>query len=121
MSESSALICRDSIYCDHDPVEEEEVIDRTIVPMLPEIIEETQEPAVEPENEPAPEPETEEEEVCVPADPVITYVLNINSMKFHYPDCSSVDDMKEKNKRYSYDDRDTVIAQGFVPCKRCNP
>ena len=29
-----------------------------------------------------------------------TYVLNTNTMKFHYPSCSSVDRMKEKTKRY---------------------
>ena len=29
-----------------------------------------------------------------------TYVLNTNTMKFHYPSCSSVDQMKEKNKYY---------------------
>lgn len=29
-----------------------------------------------------------------------TYVLNTNTMKFHYPSCSSVDQMKEKTKRY---------------------
>lgn len=29
--------------------------------------------------------------------------------------------MKEKNKLVSNDSRDTIIAQGYVPCKRCKP
>lgn len=50
-----------------------------------------------------------------------TYVLNTNTMKFHYPTCSSVDDMKEKNKQIYTGSRDEVINMGYVPCKRCNP
>ena len=53
--------------------------------------------------------------------PPITYVLNTNTKKFHYPDCASVDDMKEKNRLDVSWDRDEVIEQGYVPCKRCNP
>ena len=49
------------------------------------------------------------------------YVLNTNTKKFHIPSCSSVGDMKEKNKEYFTGDRQTVINRGFVPCKRCNP
>ena len=51
----------------------------------------------------------------------ISYILNRNSFKFHLPSCESVSDMAEKNKIYSDADRDTVIAQGYVPCKGCNP
>lgn len=50
----------------------------------------------------------------------VTYVLNTNTKKIHYPSCSSVDQMKEKNKAYT-DDYAGVIAQGYVPCKNCNP
>ena len=49
------------------------------------------------------------------------YILNKNTKKFHYPKCSSVSDMKEKNKVYFTGTRDEAIAQGYVPCKRCNP
>ena len=55
------------------------------------------------------------------AAPVVTYVLNTNTKKFHYPDCASVDEIKEKNRQDVSWDRDEVIAQGYVPCKRCNP
>ena len=50
-----------------------------------------------------------------------SYILNKNTKKFHYPKCSSVSDMKEKNKIYFSGTREEAIAQGYVPCKRCNP
>lgn len=49
------------------------------------------------------------------------YVININSGKFHLPDCPSVGDMKEKNKQYYSGSRDDLIANGYVPCKQCSP
>lgn len=55
------------------------------------------------------------------AAPVVTYVLNTNTKKFHYPDCASVDEIKEKNRQDVSWDRSDVIAAGYVPCKRCNP
>lgn len=49
------------------------------------------------------------------------YILNVNTKKFHDPGCSSVEDMKETNKQPFSGDREDVIKQGYVPCKRCNP
>ena len=49
------------------------------------------------------------------------YVLNTNTKKFHLPDCSSVKTMKDKNKQIFNGSREEVIAQGYKPCKRCNP
>ena len=51
----------------------------------------------------------------------ITYVLNINTMRFHKPTCPSVEDMKEKNREYSYSTREELIEQGYKPCGSCNP
>lgn len=51
----------------------------------------------------------------------ITYIVNINTGKFHRPDCPSVDQMSEKNKRKYVGDRDDLIADGYEPCKRCEP
>lgn len=50
-----------------------------------------------------------------------SYIANKNTKKFHYPSCSSVSDMKEKNKLYFDGSREELIGQGYVPCKRCNP
>lgn len=51
----------------------------------------------------------------------ITYICNTNTGKFHYPNCSSVNQMSEKNKLAVTITRDELISQGYVPCKRCNP
>ena len=48
------------------------------------------------------------------------YVGNKNSKKFHYSWCSSVSDIKEKNK-ITFSSREEAIEAKFVPCKRCNP
>lgn len=48
------------------------------------------------------------------------YIGNINSMKFHYSDCSSVSSMKDRNKRF-FKDRKDAVSQGFVPCSICKP
>lgn len=50
-----------------------------------------------------------------------TYILNTNGHKFHLPSCSSVQDMKPKNKKTFYGSRNEAIAQGYEPCGRCNP
>lgn len=76
---------------------------------------------------PAPQPETDttvqtSPELSAPQESrQTTYVLNTNTKKFHYPTCSSVDDMKEKNKQIYTGSREEVINMGYVPCKRCNP
>lgn len=54
-------------------------------------------------------------------DNTITYVLNKNTMKFHKPSCSSVGDIKAKNREDVTLSREEVIAAGYVPCKRCKP
>lgn len=50
-----------------------------------------------------------------------TYVINTNTKRFHLPTCSSVDDMKEKNKKEVTCSREDLITDGYVPCQRCNP
>lgn len=52
---------------------------------------------------------------------VQTYVLNTNTKKFHYPTCSSVSRMSEKNKQTVSESRDDIISQGYSPCGNCNP
>ena len=49
------------------------------------------------------------------------YILNTNTKKFHYPTCSSVNDMKEKNKQEFFGTRDEAISNGYSPCGRCKP
>ena len=49
------------------------------------------------------------------------YVLNTNTKKFHYPSCSSVKKMSDKNKEFYTGTRDEVIAMGYDPCGNCHP
>lgn len=49
------------------------------------------------------------------------YTLNTNSLKFHLPTCSSVEDIKPENKQDFTGDREELIKQGYSPCGRCNP
>ncbi len=49
------------------------------------------------------------------------YILNINSKKFHDPDCRFVDTMKEENKEEYYGTREDLIDDGYEPCKTCDP
>lgn len=48
----------------------------------------------------------------------LTYVLNVKTKKFHKPSCGS---LPTTNRQDSSESRDSIIAQGYVPCKRCNP
>jgi DNA-entry nuclease len=50
-----------------------------------------------------------------------TYVLNTNTMKFHYEDCSKVSDIKVQNKKTVIATRDEVIADNYTPCGVCKP
>ena len=49
------------------------------------------------------------------------YVLNTNSMRFHLPSCSSVDQMSEQNRQDFHGTRESLIEQGYEPCGNCNP
>ena len=66
-----------------------------------------------PAEEPEPEP--------IPTAMTVTYVLNKNTGKFHYPDCKSVSDMKAKNRMDVDWSREEVIAKGYQPCGNCHP
>lgn len=50
-----------------------------------------------------------------------TYVLNTNSKKFHYPDCVSAKKISAENYAEYTGTREDLIAQGYDPCKNCNP
>lgn len=51
----------------------------------------------------------------------VGYVLNLNSMKFHYPYCTAVSEMKEKNKLETRMPREMLLIYGCEPCKICEP
>lgn len=49
----------------------------------------------------------------------IMYVLNVNSDKFHLPDCPSVSRMSDRNKREVTSTLDQMLAEGYSPCANC--
>lgn len=50
-----------------------------------------------------------------------TYVVNINTDKFHRIDCKHVEDIKMKN-RWDYEgSREDLIKFKYTPCKTCDP
>ena len=87
----------------------------------------SQEDPTEAEEEPEPaaeQPDEDESEADIseqnePKEP--TYILNTNTRKFHYPNCSSVSDMKEHNKAEFFGTREEAVAAGYSPCGRCHP
>lgn len=49
------------------------------------------------------------------------YVLNKNTMRFHYPWCASVSQIKDENRWDYTASRSRIISLGYEPCERCNP
>jgi competence protein ComEC len=54
-------------------------------------------------------------------DTTTTYILNTSTKKFHRPDCGSVKKMKEESRATSSESRESLISQGYEPCKNCRP
>lgn len=50
-----------------------------------------------------------------------TYIMNMNTKKFHLPSCSSVEDIKSENRAEFHGTREELLEAGYEPCKRCNP
>lgn len=73
-------------------------------------------PVEEPEEEP--KEEIKEEEI---KEIEHDYVVNKNTKVFHYYGCSSISNMKEKNKKEISATREEMIKRGYKPCGRCNP
>ena len=51
----------------------------------------------------------------------VDYVLNINTKKFHRPDCASVQKMQQSNREDYTGSRAALIEQGYTPCGSCKP
>ena len=53
--------------------------------------------------------------------PETTYVLNNNTQKIHYSDCSSVKTIKPENYAETTKTVDELKAAGYKPCGKCKP
>ena len=51
----------------------------------------------------------------------VTYILNTNSKKIHRPDCDSVSQMSQRNKKETNQSKEELIKDGYTPCQSCNP
>lgn len=49
------------------------------------------------------------------------YILNTNTMRFHYPSCASVAEMSGRNREKVKANRQDLIRQGYEPCGECEP
>jgi DNA-entry nuclease len=49
------------------------------------------------------------------------FVLNVNSKKFHLPECDKTAQIKAENKQTYEGTREDLLFQGFVPAGCCNP
>lgn len=67
------------------------------------------------------EPQVAPQPPAPPAGGEVRYILNTNTKKFHYLSCSSVKQIKPEHYLEFSGSRDEAMAQGYVPCKRCNP
>ncbi len=61
------------------------------------------------------------EDIVMPSAQETRYILNLSSKKFHEVTCSGARDIKPDNKKETSLQRDTLVAQGFIPCKSCDP
>ncbi len=78
----------------------------------------TSESAAAPQRETAPAVEEQPQESAPAVTSELTYVLNVKTKKFHRPSCSF---LPTANRQDSTESRDSIISQGYAPCKKCNP
>lgn len=50
-----------------------------------------------------------------------TYVVNTSSKKFHAEQCSGASKISKENKKIYKGPRESLIKNGYQPCKQCNP
>lgn len=48
-----------------------------------------------------------------------TYIINLNSKKFHKKSCKYAKDIKKENKKTYNGTRENLIKNGYEPCKNC--
>lgn len=71
-----------------------------------------------PKEENAPAMEEAPQKAPAPATAELTYVLNSKTKKFHKTSCGF---LPTTNRVDSSESRESIIAQGYEPCKKCHP
>lgn len=72
----------------------------------------------QPKQKSAPAVDEKPQENAPAATNELTYILNVKTKKFHKPSCNS---LPTTNRQDSSESRESIIAQGYQPCKKCNP
>lgn len=83
-----------------------------------------QQPTQKPTDPPSTQKPTEPDQPDEPDTPEQSgthYILNTNSMKFHYADCASAKRISPKNRKDYYGTREELIEMGYSPCGNCDP
>lgn len=65
--------------------------------------------------------ESMEEAINTSSTENVKYILNVNSMKIHYPGCESVAKMSKHNREETNASKEDLIALGYSPCGVCRP
>ena len=55
------------------------------------------------------------------AEPLLTYIVNSNTMKFHKEDCRHASSISDANRDVYVQRRSYLIRMGFDPCGTCKP
>ena len=63
-------------------------------------------------------PKTTAAETTTTEKPLTVYLLNPDSMKIHYENCSTIEHPENFEKTIDYE---KAISDGYTPCGRCNP
>lgn len=50
-----------------------------------------------------------------------TYIVNLNTKKFHTEDCPAVQKINDDNKKTYKGYRENLINNGYEPCGQCKP
>lgn len=50
-----------------------------------------------------------------------TFIVNVNTKKFHRQGCQFAEDIADENKKAYIGYRESLINNGFIPCKACKP
>lgn len=56
---------------------------------------------------------------AVRTEKTMTFVVNVNTKKFHLPNCNSVSEMKKSNRKEMRATKREMIKQGYAPCQNC--
>ena len=51
--------------------------------------------------------------------PTEDFIINKNTLKFHYPSCQYVGMMLEENKLFVTSTYNTLVGEGYSPCNIC--